>query len=149
MVTVGSITRHNASQTFAFLTPKFSGRRKAIRQLTHTYPEFVFWIYPDGRLLDARQSHCDNPPTGYEHILDDEPEYGGFLRGRVARWLDTQIIVIYCQPEALASDTVAIKQLLAGIAQMPIPIEQQTLIISDNGDMYGTVADLKARLSAQ
>jgi hypothetical protein len=52
------------------------------KELTHSQPDLVFWIYPDGRLHDARDVHAHNVPRGYEYILDDEPDYGGFLRGR-------------------------------------------------------------------
>ena len=85
MITIGSITREAAAARFPFLENQFSGRRKAIRDLTHRDPEFVFWIFPDGRLHDARRSHRDNVPKGYDHILGDEPDYCGFLRGRVVR----------------------------------------------------------------
>lgn len=62
----------------------------------------MFWIYPDGTLFDARDAHRTNIPRGYEHILKDEPEYGGFLRGRVATQGEDQLIVVYCVPDALA-----------------------------------------------
>src|SRR5579862_2837626 len=94
MITIGSITRAAATEKFAFLAEHYPGRRNAIRDLTHRDPEFVFWIYPDGRLHDAKRSHRDNVPKGHEHILDDEPDYGGFLRGRVVRLNGHQLIVV-------------------------------------------------------
>lgn len=146
MITVGSITREQAADVFSFLSPHFRGRRNAIRSLTHGAPEMVFWIYPDGRLHDARSSHRANPPRGYEHIIHDEPDYGGFLRGRVVRYAGQhQLIVVYCRPEALASFTPSLTQLLAGLDQMPIPIDESALVISDNADMYGTISDLRER----
>ena len=89
MITVGSVTRDAAAQRFPFLALKYSGRRAAIKEFTHRDPDFVYWIYPDGRLHDARDSHAKNEPRGYEHIVNDEPDYGGFLRGRVASLLTT------------------------------------------------------------
>src|SRR5688572_15528987 len=103
MVTVGSVTREEAAARFPFLAERYPGRRAAIREFTHRDPDYVFWVWPDGRLADARGSHRRNPPRGYEHILDDEPDYGGFLRGRVASLLDDQLIVVYCRPEALTA----------------------------------------------
>ena len=44
----------------------------------------------------------DNVPKGFEHILRDEPNYCGFLRGRVVRLNGRQLIVVYCRSEALA-----------------------------------------------
>src|SRR3954453_17156471 len=94
MITVGSVSRDMAAKKFPFVATDYSGRRNAIRDLTHRDPEFVFWIYPDGRLHDARRSHRDNVPKGCEHILEDEPDYCGFLRGRVVRLDGQQLVVI-------------------------------------------------------
>ena len=104
-------------------------------------PDFVFWIYPDGRLFDAKDAHIRNYPKGHRWILDDEPDYGGFLRGRVATGIQGQAVVVYCRPEALASDVGKIGQFLDGISQLPVPLAKDALIVSDNGDIYGTLAD--------
>jgi len=145
MITVGSITRETATDRYPFLAGQYSGRRSAIRDLTHRDPEFVFWIFPDGRLHDARRSHRDNVPKGYEHILRDEPDYHGFLRGRVIRLDGCQLIVVYCRSEALAQPGASVEQLIRGMEQMPIPIDEEALVISDNADIYGTVADISQR----
>jgi len=145
MITLGSISRPQATLWFPFLDEGFKGRRRAIRDLTHGVPEFVFWIYPDGRLHNAGSSHRSNPPPGYEHILKDEPDYGGFLRGRVVRDGDHQLIAVYCREEALATNTPQLKQFLAGIDQLPFPIDDAALVISDNADIYGTMSDLWGR----
>jgi hypothetical protein len=142
MITVGFISREEASRIFDFLAEGFRGRRTAIRKLTHGTPEFVFWIHPDGRLHDARTSHRANPPRSFEHILADEPDYCGFLRGRVVRQDRSQLIVVYCRSDALEKVTPALRQFLTGIDQMPVPIDDSALVISDNADIYGTVADL-------
>ncbi|MCC6553328.1 MAG: hypothetical protein IT372_09955 [Polyangiaceae bacterium] len=145
MVTIGSVSREQAAAIFEFLAPSFRGRREAVRRFTHADPEFVFWIYPDGTLFDARRGHRANPPPGFAHILDDEPDYGGFLRGRVARRFEHQLIVVYCRSELLAEDAGAVHQLLTGLSQMPLPIEDDALVVSDNADIYGTVRDLWVR----
>jgi len=145
MITVGSITRETATNRFPFLACQYSERRNAIRDLTHRDPEFVFWIFPDGRLHDARRSHRDNVPKGYEHILRDEPDYRGFLRGRVVRLDGRQLIVVYCRSEALAQPGAPVEQFIRGVEQMPIPIDDEALGISDNADIYGTVPDISQR----
>lgn len=142
MITVGSISREEAAARFSFLGVNAKGRRTAIRALTHRQPDFVFWIFPDGRLHDARDSHARNVPRGYEHIADDEPDYGGFLRGRVVSLGEDQLVVVYCRSEALAVPGAPVRQLTTGLAQIPVPISQEALVISDNADVYGTVADL-------
>jgi hypothetical protein len=148
MITVGSLSRDEISSAFPFLAERFSGRRRAIKVLTHGSPDFVFWIYPDGRLHDARDAHARHVPRGYEHILDDEPDYGGFLRGRVVRSGGRQLVVVYCRSEALEEGGPAVGQLLSGIRRIPVPISDDAVIISDNGDLYGTLADLEDRLAA-
>ncbi|GAA5118194.1 hypothetical protein JIN84_16320 [Luteolibacter yonseiensis] len=146
MITIGSISRATASEAFPFLAEKFPGRRNAIKDFTHLAPDFVFWIYPDGTLYDAKDAHRKNVPKGYEHILKDEPDYGGFLRGRVASNFGDQLIVIYCRPEALATDRLKMEQFLDGISQLPVPHAADALVISDNADIYGLVADIESRL---
>lgn len=116
-----------------------------MREFTHRDPEFVFWIAPEGTLHDAKRSHRENAPKGFAHIVDDEPDYGGFLRGRVARLDEHQLIVVYCRSEALAESGPAVAQLLKGLGQVPSPIDDDALVVSDNGDIYGTVADLAGR----
>jgi len=147
MITIGSVSRESAASRFPFLAERYSGRRRAIKEFTHRDPDFVFWIFPDGRLFDARDSHAKNVPRGYEHILEDEPDYGGFLRGRVASLFDDQLVVVYCRPEALAVPGESIIQFLSGIALLPVFLRKDALIISDNGDIYGTVEDVNMRRS--
>ena len=147
MITVGSVTREAAARRFYFLQEGITGRRKAVNELTHKDPDFVFWIYPDGRLFDAKDAHIRNYPKGHKWILDDEPDYGGFLRGRVATSINGQVIVVYCRQEALAYDAKKISQFLDGTSQLPVPTAEDALVISDNGDIYGTIADMESRLA--
>jgi hypothetical protein len=139
------VTREAAAARFPFLAAKVAGRRNQIKGFTHRDPDFVFWVYPDGRLHDAKRSHRDNVPRGHEAILDDEPDYGGFLRGRVASLGQDQLVVVYCRPEALAVAGPKLNQFLSGLARLPVPIQDEALVVSDNGDLYGTVADLYRR----
>lgn len=148
MITLGSVSREEAAERFPFLAERFPGRRRAIKEFTHRDPDFVFWIYPDGRLHDARDAHARNVPRGFEHILRDEPDYGGFLRGRIASMGgmgEDQLVVVYCRAEALAAPGKSLDQFLRGVAQAPVPLGPDALVISDNGDLYGTLADLRSR----
>ncbi|QDT47137.1 hypothetical protein Pan258_11680 [Symmachiella dynata] len=122
------------------------GRRAAIKSFTHFAPEFVFWIAPDGTLHDAKDAHRKNPPRGFQHIVKDPPNYGGFLRGRIASQGGRQLIVVYCPPDALAVPGPIVLQFLAGVAAFPVPVSEKTLVISDNGDLYGTLSDLRYRV---
>lgn len=156
MITIGSVSREDAARTFPFLAARFSGRRKALKEFTHRDPDFVFWIFPDGRLFDARDAHRKNVPRGYAHIVDDPPEYGGFLRGRLASdGVDrdagsacNQLLVVYCAPEALVAGE-KLTQLLRGIADLPVPVSPRALVVSDNADLYGTVEDVTLRAARE
>ncbi len=145
LITVGSVSREEATSIWPFLARKFTGRRAAIKTFTHRDPDFVFWIAENGQVFDAKESHRDNPPKGYRHIINDPPDYGGFLRGRVASEVNAQLIVVYCRPESLAKKGQKLSQFLSGIESLPIPVLQSALVISDNGDLYGTLHDLLIR----
>ena len=145
MITVGSVERSKAVAEFPFLAEGFRGRRKAIKEFTHTAPDFVFWIHPDGKLHDAKDAHRKNTPKGHQHILKDEPDYCGFIRGRVASNFGPQLIVVYCRPEALAESGEKLEQFLKGIDQIPVPVDGSALVVSDNADLYGSVSDLYER----
>lgn len=146
MITIGSISREKATGMFPFLGTKYRGRRKALKDYTHTYPEFVFWVFPNGELFNAKDAHKKNVPKGYEYILKDEPNYGGFLRGRLARQFEDQIIAVYCEPEALSNNVEKMQQFLTAINEIPVPIYEDALVVSDNGDIYGTIDDIEERL---
>jgi len=147
MITVGSISRDEAAEVFEFLREQIRGRRALIKTFTHTQPDFVSGSIRMGHIHDAKDAHRKNFPKGYGHILEDEPDYGGFLRGRVETKDDWQLIVIYCRSEALVNDPKKIHQFLLGISQLPIPFCDKVLVVSDNGDMYGTLQDIEERLN--
>lgn len=149
MLSLGSVPRERLAVDFPYLAERYPGRRNAIKALTHAQPDFVFWIYPDGRLHDARDAHARNVPKGHAHILDDEPDYGGFLRGRLVSANGWQLVVVYCRAEALAVAGGPLDQLLRGLAALPVPLSSQAVVISDNADLYGTVADLQDRQSGE
>lgn len=61
----------------------------------------------------------------------------------------SQLIVVYCRPEALASDRGKVEQFLDSISQLPIPPAPDALVVSDNADFYGFIADIEARLEQE
>jgi hypothetical protein len=38
-----------------------------------------------------------------------------------------------------------VEQFVRGLEQMPIPIDDEALVVSDNADIYGTVTDIWQR----
>lgn len=67
---------------------------KAIRSITHATPLMVFWVTPDGKILDAGDAHHDNPPLGDRSVLADS-KFKGHLRGRCALFGDVAYFIIY------------------------------------------------------
>jgi hypothetical protein len=55
----------------------------AIRAITHARPLLVYWITPDGDIIDAGNEHFANPPKGDKSVLSS-PTHKGHLRGRAA-----------------------------------------------------------------
>lgn len=66
----------------------------AIRAITHSSPVLVFWVSPDGAVIDAGDAHHTNPPNGDRSVLSDKINKG-YLRGRAAKIGDKVYIVIY------------------------------------------------------
>lgn len=62
----------------------------------------------------------------------------------MADYADQQFIAVYTRQEALVEGP-AVEQFLSGIDEFPIPINEDCLVISDNGDLYGTTGDLRDR----
>lgn len=55
----------------------------AIRAITHARPLLVYWITPDGEVIEAGNEHFANPPKGDKSALSS-PTNKGHLRGRAA-----------------------------------------------------------------
>ena len=71
-----------------------SDPEKEIRIVTHAAPILVFWVSPEGKLIDAEDGHHENPPNGDRSILSD-PTHKGHLRGRAAYFDEKIYIVVY------------------------------------------------------
>lgn len=72
----------------------------AIKAITHSKPILVFWVSPDGAIVDAKEAHHDNPPNGDRSVLSDKT-HKGYMRGRVAYIGDVVYIVIYGEDNGL------------------------------------------------
>jgi hypothetical protein len=47
--------------------------------------------------------------------------------------------------EALATPGAKLTQFLRGVDRVPVPVRPDALVVSDNADLYGTLADLRDR----
>ena len=66
----------------------------AIRAVTHARPILVFWVSPEGQVIDAGNSHFDNPPAGDKSVLSNAT-HKGHLRGRAAFFGVKIYVVVY------------------------------------------------------
>ena len=73
---------------------KAEKRYGEIRAITHSVPLLVFWITPEGIVLDAKNAHHDNPPHDDRSLLSD-PTHKGHLRGRAAYIGNVIYVFIY------------------------------------------------------
>lgn len=55
-----------------------------------------------------------------------------------------QLVVVYCRPETLAESGPKLRQFLTGMERLPVPLQRDAVVISDNGDLYGTMADVRS-----
>jgi hypothetical protein len=66
----------------------------AIRAITHARPLLVYWITPEGEVIDAGNEHFANPPKGDKSVLS-HPTHKGHLRGRAALFGASLYITVY------------------------------------------------------
>jgi hypothetical protein len=67
---------------------------KAIRTITHKQPLLIFWVSPEGAVVDANPAHRISPPNGDPSIFGSKT-HKGYLRGRAAYLGNVVYIVIY------------------------------------------------------
>ena len=68
--------------------------RRRIRAVIHKAPLLVFWVTPEGQVLDAGRAHHLAPPQGDRAVLSDR-KYRGHLRGRAAYFAEELCVVVY------------------------------------------------------
>jgi hypothetical protein len=66
----------------------------AIRAVTHSKPLLVFWITPEGEVVDAAPSHFVSPPNGDKAVLA-HATHKEHLRGRAAMFGNALYVVVY------------------------------------------------------
>ncbi len=82
------------SKEFLLLFEEETPINIAIKTITHNKPIFVFWVSPNGEVIDAKDAHHKNPPNKDKSVLSDK-KHKGYLRGRAAFIGGKIYIVIY------------------------------------------------------
>ena len=111
-----------------------------VMKVTHSkeHDVFVFWISPDGRVVESPGAHKEKPiymmtPEEYE-----ESKSRNYLRGRVAQLLDgQQVVLIYMDPQNILAQKRSLRQLQMGLGDFPIPIDDEAIIVG-NGEILET-----------
>ena len=94
--------RHSAE--FERLLAESKTRREVwrkIRIITQMAPLLIFWVAPDGRVIEVEGSHRKSPPNGDRSVFC--PGHKGHLRGRATQISNAIYVVVYCKP----SDTLS------------------------------------------
>lgn len=104
--------------------------------------EYIFWISPEGVLEEAPGGHQEKTlfmMTPEEYRLSKHYDY---IRGRVGRTVDNkQFIMVYSSKEEFVDSEKKIEQLQKGITAMPIPIDDDAIVVA-GGEVLGTVLDV-------
>jgi hypothetical protein len=89
-----NIIHKQSNEFLEIMKIKPEKRYLAIREITHSKPLLVFWVTPNGEILDAKDAHHDNPPKGDRSVLSNTNNLG-HLRGRAAYFGNIIYIFIY------------------------------------------------------
>lgn len=84
----------NSPEYLKLLALDPESRKTEIFAIIHANPLLVFWITPEGAVLDASPFHGENPPNGDWDVLN-HPTHKRHLRGRATFIGDRIYIVIY------------------------------------------------------
>ncbi|HIJ95959.1 MAG TPA: hypothetical protein HPP94_09525 [Desulfuromonadales bacterium] len=90
---------------------------EAIRAITHARPLLVYWVSPEGEVIDAGNEHFANPPQGDKSVLS-HPTHKGHLRGRAAFIGAALYITVYGDNKVDALSTKQVRLLKLSYARI-------------------------------
>jgi hypothetical protein len=144
-LTIGSVQRVEASTWFPFLADNVPQRVADLEAFVEDASETEIAIAKDGTLAEPQEVARASKRPGFAQIVRGEPAAADVMRCIIAQRLGRQLVVVYCRSEALAAAGPALTQLLQGLEQLPIPLDDDALIVSNLGDIYGTFDDVIER----
>jgi hypothetical protein len=142
-ITVGSISREAAAMRYPFLaeTCRRTATQAAIQSLATTEPNYFFSIRVDGTIqsllnLNELQAHTVGRTAESDDLL--LLQVLGMTQGQL-------MITFLLDADALAQPGPRLGQFVAGVQNISIPLDHAAFVISDEGDLYGTLSDVIGR----
>lgn len=144
-ITVGSLTRAEVSAKYRFLADEYKPgtTQRAIQQLSTSDPNYFFRIRSDGTIHSLLNLNELNPAVAHAH--GEAIDFDTFMFLQVINMIHGQLIIAYSELEGLAFPSPRLTQFVKAVQQISIPLAETAIVLSDQGDLYGTLADVKAR----
>jgi hypothetical protein len=138
-VTVGSVNREAAGLRYPFLAENHrrAATQLAIQSLATTEPNYFFSIHLDGSVhsllnLNELRAHSAGTTADSDDLL---LQVLGMTQGQL-------IITFLLDEDALAQPGPRLNQFVTGVQNISFPLDQSAFVISDEGDLYGTLGDV-------
>jgi hypothetical protein len=148
-VTAGSVTREEAARRFHFLV-KDCGKnsvKEAIQQLVKTNKTFHVWIGSDGSAEECSETDAIEETIQLSINRDgkEKAKNTEYIYVQIIYALHDQLIVVYFQGELLGFRGSQTVRFVKGMQTIKAPYSDLALVISDEGDLYGTMEDIFER----
>lgn len=143
-ITVGSLTRKEAAERYPFLANEYTRLQtwRAIQALSSDVANRIFRICPDGTLYTGLDL------ISFQRAVSkkiDPKEFDDCIVLQAISLVHGQLFIVYFQVDALARKSPELEQVVIGLTKLPIYVSENSLVVSDQGDIYGIVADLFER----
>lgn len=147
--TTGTVTREEAAKRFHFLgnTCRKDSIMEAIKQLVKSNKSFHVWIEQNGSAEENSETdsieesiHLSSTQSGERKTKDSD-----YIYVQIIHALHDQLIVVYFQSELLGFPGSQTLRFVKGMQSIKSPYDYSALVISDQGDLYGTMEDVVQR----
>lgn len=144
-LTVGSVSRDEAEIAFPFLGLKVTREktRRIVQTLASRGESTYFRIDELGKLAGTSKADDLDELAKLPSIPSSSRD--DVLHVQYTPNVHRDLLIVFGLHEELAGSNHIVKQLLAGISAMEPLVSDSALVISDEGDIFGTVADIRNR----
>lgn len=147
--TTGTVSREEAAKRFHFLdnTCGKDSIMEAIKQLVKSNKTFHVWIGQDSSTEENSET------DSIEESIQLSSTQGGerktkdsdYIYVQIIHALHDQLIVVYFQGELLGFPGSQTLRFVKGMQSIKSPYDYSALVISDQGDLYGTMEEVVQR----